>query len=139
MNLIQNAIYIPEVDLYLNSLNRHDFQLYRFKDGREIFIDGGKDYLRRGLSGGAIEYEDYTIRAEDPLPVYVERLLWGTRGKDGKSPLKFRPLRLLVKEHLSNILKNCPDAGMSHVKVIKYILSNEPTKKKEERDNGIVI
>jgi hypothetical protein len=128
--IIQNAVYIPEDDLYLNSVNVHDFREWSSdKDGASFFIDGGCEYFRScddilGLlaSGRVI---DYNLTTDDPFEIIAAKLLWGSRGLDGKSPLSYRPIMDLTLDHLHAILVypfpvDKPLKGTLAEKVIQY-------------------
>ena len=117
--LIQNAIKITEnhpEEIFLVSSHRHDFQQYRFKDGTTMFVDGGTDYVRRGgddvekpLEGYATKWVDWCLDDKVPFDTIKARLLWGTRGKDGKQPLKYVRLAACETEHLEAILDYMPE------------------------------
>lgn len=111
--IIQNAVKITEDDVvtYLISANRHHYNKYTFKDGSSFAVDGGTDYIRRGF-GGDIQsknIENYTLLRDSSEKDIREKLLWGTRGKDGKSPLIYIPISTLSQEHLKNIIRDDDD------------------------------
>jgi hypothetical protein len=54
----------------------------------------------------------------------VSNCIWGTYGKDGKSPLKYVLLKNCETDHLQNILKNVKHIQFDTKKVIEYILKN---------------
>lgn len=109
--LLQNAIWIPEADLYLRSVHRHDYIPWKSEDGIVDFaIDGGQgpgSYIRRvGTTGGRVV--EWCLTDADPFELVAERLLWGTFGKDGKGPMKWRPIATLETNHLRAILRTQP-------------------------------
>ena len=60
----------------------------------------------------------------------MNRLLWGTRGKDGSQPMTYRPIRELAQrpdgvEHLRAILKNCLNIAPLHKRVVEYWLDRQ--------------
>jgi len=124
MRLTQNAIYVPEDDKYLVSSHVHDFVTHTFKDGLRYSIDGGQEYARASWEmGTAHRVEDYNLSFEKNSPEEInEKLLWGNRGKDGKSPLTYRPIKSLETDHLKAILANCPYAAPIAHNVIKHWL-----------------
>ena len=122
--LIQNAAFIPEDDVYIVSSHQHGFVTHVFRDKLELSVDGGLAYCRRAGDlyklSDANRYEEYCLTEEDPFEVVSERLLWGSRGKDGTSPLTFRPIKELSLDHLKAILANVPSIASTHKLVIKY-------------------
>ena len=136
--LLQNAIHIFNPDTYLVSRDVHDFVTHVFEGHidpsnrrtLEIGIDGGTEYCRRV---GALYdanvlglYEEWCLTSDDPFhPTVVEKLLWGTRGKDGDQPLTFRPISEFSVEHLQAILDNCPGRSGLHDKVIRYWITRK--------------
>jgi len=130
--LIQNAVYIKEADLYIKSNHRHDFVTHTFKDGRTLSLDGGLDYPRRVgdllslVDDGA--YEEMCLNTETPFEEIADKLLWGTRGKDGTQPLTYRPIKELASKpdginHMRAILANCPAIGPWHKRVVQHWLA----------------
>lgn len=137
VELIQNAIWIIKPDIYLVSSHRHDFRAYEFDEiepgtGRKlsIAVDGGDGPYGYARRVGALYdsnrlrlYEERCLTTEDPFERIAEWLVWGTRGKDGKSPLRFRPIKEFTTDHLEAILANCPDIGPWHKKVVEHWLA----------------
>ena len=125
-NLIQNAIYLPDVDVYLCSTFRHDFKEYIYPDGSSIYVDGGIEYQRMGIEGniGCINYEDYCLYDDSPFELIVEKKLWGVYDKKN-NVLNYRPLRTLDNQHLKAILIECPYAPLIVTKVIDHLLSQK--------------
>jgi hypothetical protein len=112
--ILQNAIYIPSKDLYLISLHRHHFNI-DLDTG--CACDGGKDYLKR--TGDRALWTDWSVMSDTPDLTKHHRLLWGTRGKDGKEPISFRPISSLELDHLKAILANCSVSPLTE-ETIKY-------------------
>lgn len=133
--ILQNALHIRGADLYLVSAHRHDFNCHTFEETEpgstpprplRVCVDGGCDYLRRV---GALYdlnvmglYEEYSLTDADPFAHIADRLLWGNRGKNGSSPLTWRPLRESSIDHLTNILLNCPGRSEWVSRVVRYWL-----------------
>lgn len=125
--LVQNAIHIPEDDLFLVSSHGHDYREHTLSGEPKlsIAVDGGLDYARRVGDlfdlDSAGRYEEYCLTDQDPFETaIVNRLLWGTRGKNGDQPLTFKPIASLELAHLEAILDNCPHIGLLHKKVVQY-------------------
>lgn len=110
--ILQNALKITEQDkiAYLISTHRHHYSVYTFSDSSSIFVDGGQEYFRRSciptsqISPG-ITVEDWSLMYNDSRNRIYDRLLWGSRGKDGKQPLTYSPFKGLEKSHLRAILE----------------------------------
>jgi hypothetical protein len=126
--ILQNAIKAVESGeiTYLVSTHRHDFKQYQFKSGGVYHVDGGKDYIKRGSGGdfGEGKVEDWNLTEKDSFKKCCTSLLWGSRGKDGKQPLKYAPFAELELDHLKAILEYSSKlaVGLSdlQVKVINY-------------------
>ncbi len=135
MALIQNALRIVETDLYLVSTDVHAYVEYAFRDGRIIAIDGGKEYARRAgdcLNADANfldgRYEEWCLNDTDPIEWIRNRLLWGTRGKDGTLPYQHRTVRELAARpdgmaHMRAILRGCLNINPIHKSVVEYWLA----------------
>lgn len=108
--ILQNAVKITEKGkvTYLQSIHRHDFVQYKFKNGYTVNYDGGTSYFKRGFGGPDLEsgdkIEDYSLTEDSSFEDCCKRLLWGSRGRDGKSPLKYAPFAELELDHLKAIL-----------------------------------
>jgi hypothetical protein len=107
----QNAIYIPQQDQYVVSVHVHDFKTYAHVDGRWVAIDGGKDYFRvvghlSLFKEGVIENYSLDSNTNNKHEIN-KKALWGTRGKDGKQPLTYRPICSFKRDHLRAIKRNC--------------------------------
>lgn len=131
--ILQNSIKIVEDGeiSYLQSFRRHDYRVHSFKDGSTIFLDGGcsqangGDYFR---SNGSLDRpgkcEKWFLHDDSPFELIAAKLLWGSRGKDGKQPLKYTPFAELELDHLKAILDYSSKlaVGLSElqIKVINY-------------------
>ena len=97
----------PEVK-FVKSSHVHDFRTHVFKDGTEVSVDGGYDYIKRAYpsekSGYGTKWIEYNLDDAEPFNVIKGKLLWGTRGKDGKQPLKYVRFIDCESEHLQSIL-----------------------------------
>jgi hypothetical protein len=124
--IIQNAILNLETGEIIVSTHRHDFVTTYFKNGAFLSVDGGRDYLKRAgdIEGHGKRWKDISLLDESPFRIVKERLVWGTRGIDGKSPLKYVFLKDCSDLHLRNILETQPQIYKIPLfeKVIKLIL-----------------
>ena len=101
--IVSNRIRTPDGTI-LESMHRHDYVTYVDKNGKEYMVDGGLDYLRRNVHDDA-PYEEMSVYDDAPHVEIREVFKWGTRGKDGRQPLKFVPLKDLTTEHIDAILE----------------------------------
>lgn len=123
LKLIQNAVYIPEDDVYLVSTHVHDFRNHTFKDGLHYAVDGGTEYSRYVADlGTEARVVDFRLYDSDDYNKINDMLLWGNRGKKGDQPLVFRPIKELATDHLEAIVDNCPYASPIAFKVIHHWL-----------------
>jgi hypothetical protein len=100
--IVSNRIRTPDGTI-LESMHRHDYVTYVDANGKEYMVDGGLDYLRRNLHDDA-PYQELSVYADD-LHIEIRNVFkWGTRGKDGKQPLTYVPLKDLTTEHIEAIL-----------------------------------
>jgi len=124
--IIQNAVYIPSEDRFVVSTHQHDYQDFKLGKSEFGYIDGGTAYLRKG---GTNNWKDFIIdyslilERDSFVDVIVQKLLWGTRGKDGRQPLTYRRIYSLETSHLEAILANCPNASQIVKQVILYCLN----------------
>ena len=75
--------------------------------------------LKQGRILSPEEYPDV-----DDMGVKADNYIWGTSGKDGKSPLKYVLLKNCETDHLHNILVNVKHIHPDSKRVIEYILEN---------------
>lgn len=102
-NIVANRIRTPDGTI-LESMHRHDYVTYTDANGKEYMVDGGLDYLRRNAHDDA-PYQELSVYADDPHALIRQVFKWGTRGKDGKQPLKYIPLKDLTNDHIKAILE----------------------------------
>lgn len=94
----------------MNVLISHHAHDYKECSCGKVFIDGGTDYLRRGYS--AIEdYTEMSLYSDNPFELLRHFIFRGSRGKDGKSPLKWIKLSLIDDDYLDNLIKYKQDRG----------------------------
>ena len=101
--IIANRIKTPDGTI-LQSFHRYDYKSYTDKNGLTYMVDGGNDCMRRTVHMDA-PYDDMTVYIDDPFQEIREAFHWGTRGKDGKQPLKWKPLCKLADDHLAAIIE----------------------------------
>lgn len=134
--IIQNAVMITEEwpeQIFLVSSHVHDFRTHVFRDGTSISVDGGHDYIRRchpvNFAGYGTKYVDFNLDDREPFFTIKHKLLWGTRGKDGRQPLKWVRLMDCSAEHLQAILDYPYTDGKQltplYKEVIKDILAKD--------------
>ena len=100
--IVSNRIRTPDGTI-LESMHRHDYVTYTDANGKEYMVDGGLDYLRRNVHDDAL-YEELSVYDDAPYALIREVFKWGTRGKGGKQPLTYVPLKDLTTEHIEAIL-----------------------------------
>lgn len=98
--LIYNAMRTPDGTV-LVSRHRHDYVTYTDKNGKEYMVDGGLDYIRRSAHG---DEADLCLYDDQPHEVQREVRAWGTRGKDGKQPLKWLVVKDMETTHIEAVL-----------------------------------
>lgn len=130
--LLQNALYIPEDDLYLVSTHTHDFNGHKLRDGKEIYVDGGREYARRVGDLFSLDeegrYTECCLMDDQPFEYIADRLLWGQANDDVTKPMTFRPIKEWAhkpdgENHLKAILLTCPKIGIFHKRVVEYWLA----------------
>ena len=103
VRIVSNRIRTPDGTI-LESMHRHDYVTYEDANGLEYMVDGGLDYLRRNVHDDA-PYIELSVYSDDSHDVIRDVFKWGTRGKDGKQPLTYVPLKNLTTEHIEAILE----------------------------------
>ena len=117
--IVANRIRTPDGTI-LESKHRHDYVTYTDANGKEYMVDGGLDYLRRNVHEDA-PYKELSVYSDDLHELIREVFKWGTRGKDGKQPLKYVPLKDLTTDHIEAILET-----QTHISdYIRKIFSDE--------------
>lgn len=101
--IVANRIRTPDGQL-LQSYHVHDYKTYTDANGLEYMVDGGTEYLRRNIQDTA-PHEELSVYETDPHEVIREAFHWGTRGKDGRQPLTWKPLCALDTDHIEAILE----------------------------------
>lgn len=99
--LLCNAIRTPDGTI-LESTHRHDYKTYTDANGKEYMIDGGLDYVRCSVHE---DQEWAGVYDDDDFAEIRLRFKWGTRGKNGDQPLKWKPLYMLENDHIRAIVE----------------------------------
>ncbi len=99
--ILLNRIKTPDGTI-LTSYNRHNYVEYKDTVTKEVLmVDGGTDYLRRNVG----TYEELSVYDDGSHITRRSAVHWGTRGKDGRQPLVYKPLKDLDSDHIEAILK----------------------------------
>ncbi len=104
--LVQNAVWIAEEDVYLKSSHQHDYVSHSWTDSkgvpRHLSIDGGCAYVKKvgDFHLGPDHLVDWCLYEDSPFEAVAEALLWGTFGPKGDQPLRWRPISTLELNHL---------------------------------------
>ncbi len=100
--LLINRMRTPDGTV-LTSYSRHDYRTHVDANGDKYMVDGGIDYLRRSVN--EIPAEDLSVYVTDVHEENREALYWGTYGKGGDQPLKWKNLKDLDTDHIEAILE----------------------------------
>jgi hypothetical protein len=96
-----NRIKTPDGTI-LTSYNRHDYLTHKDAITKEVLmVDGGNDYARRHVG----TYEELSVYDDGSHLTRRSALHWGTRGKDNKQPLTYKPIKDLDSDHIEAILR----------------------------------
>lgn len=102
MRLIKNAIQTPDGTV-LESRHIHDYVVYVDKiTDEQYMVDGGLYYTRTNVN--KVPAKPLYVYLEDDHEVVREAVTWGTRGKDGKSPIKIVKLSEMSTDHIQACL-----------------------------------
>jgi hypothetical protein len=101
MGLLQNALRCKLCDTIIVSLTVHDFQ--KCECG-QVMVDGGREYAK--FSGKEEDIEQLYLWDESTNKDFENKLIWGTRGRDGNGPLIFMLVKDLETSHIESIVKN---------------------------------
>lgn len=115
-----NMIQTPDGTV-LQSKHRHDYVTHVDKtNGLTYMVDGGVEYLRRNFHPNH-PYKEMSLTEDADHMILREKVCWGTRGKDGQSPLKYISIASMDTEHIQAVLET--QYQMSGV--IRKIMLNE--------------
>lgn len=99
--IVVNAMQTPDGTV-IRSNHVHDYVEHIDKNGETYMVDGGNEYLKRSVN--KIPAKDLSLYHTDKFETIRQRLVWGNRGKDGRSPLTYKILKDMSNDHISNIL-----------------------------------
>jgi hypothetical protein len=115
IGLRQNAYQVG--DTIIVSRNVHDYV-----EHNGFAIDGGLEYQRLIGDRGRTDLTDLTIYAKDKVEDYADKVVWGTRGKNGDEKFRWVLLKNCSEEHLLGILKTQEKAAEYVRRAVCYIL-----------------
>jgi hypothetical protein len=114
-NILLNRIKTPDGTI-LTSYNRHDYVTHKDALTKEVLmVDGGTDYLRRHVG----TYEELSVYDDGSHLTRRSAVHWGTRGKDGRQPLVYKPIKDLDSDHIEAILKTQHQISKFYKEVFK--------------------
>jgi hypothetical protein len=128
--LLANRIITPDGTM-LQSCHRHDYKEYTDKNGKDYMVDGGLEYTRR-IQNFDAPHTEANVYDTDPHEVIRDAFYWGTRGKDGRQPVEFKPISSLSNKHIHNII-------MTQTHVPDHIANAFVNEEFYRRDHGICI
>ena len=105
-HLLCNQIQTPDGTV-LTSYHRHDYQTHEDKNGFTYMVDGGTDYLRRFVVADAPYVEQAEYYKTGDHAHNREYARWGTRGKKGDKPVKYKLIKDMSNKHLRATLSFC--------------------------------
>jgi hypothetical protein len=123
-----NRIKTPDGTI-LTSYNRHDYLTHKDTITKEVLmVDGGNDYIRRHVG----TYEELSVYDDGSHITRRSALHWGTRGRDGKQPLVYKPIKDLDSDHIEAILKTQTQLSEFYKEVFKEELKYRFDEKAEK-------
>jgi len=126
--LLLNRIKTPDGTI-LTSYNRHDYLTHKDTITKEVLmVDGGNDYARRHVG----TYEELSVYDNGSHLTRRSALHWGTRGKDNKQPLTYKPIKDLDSDHIEAILRTQTQLSEFYKEVFKEELKYRFDEKAEK-------
>lgn len=126
--LLLNRIKTPDGTI-LTSYNRHDYLTHKDTITKEVLmVDGGNDYIRRHVG----TYEELSVYDDGSHLTRRSALHWGTRGKDNKQPLTYKPIKDLDSDHIEAILRTQTQISEFYKQVFKEELKYRFDEKAEK-------
>ena len=123
-----NRIKTPDGTI-LTSYNRHDYLTHKDTITKEVLmVDGGNDYARRHVG----TYEELSVYDDGSHLTRRSALHWGTRGKDNKQPLTYKPIKDLDSDHIEAILRTQTQISEFYKEVFKEELKYRFDEKAEK-------
>ena len=126
--LLLNRIKTPDGTI-LTSYNRHDYLTHKDAITKEVLmVDGGNDYIRRHVG----TYEELSVYDDGSHTTRRSALHWGTRGRDNKQPLTYKPIKDLDSDHIEAILRTQTQLSEFYKEVFKEELKYRFDEKAEK-------
>lgn len=106
MKLVRQAIQTPDGTI-LESRHVHDYVGHTDTvTGEYYMVDGGLEYCHRTFNN--VPATEMSVYLEDGIEVVREAVTWGTRGKDGKQPVRLIKLSEMSNTHIEACLETQP-------------------------------
>jgi len=99
--IVLNRIRTPDGTV-LTSRNRHDYRTHLDANGETYMVDGGSAYLRRNVNKEAAD--ELSVYVEDGHEMVRMAFEWGTRGVDGRSPLRYVAVKDMSTDHIIAVM-----------------------------------
>ena len=126
--LLLNRIKTPDGTI-LTSYNRHDYLTHKDTITKEVLmVDGGNDYVRRHVG----TYEELSVYDDGTHITRRSAVHWGTRGRDNKQPLTYKPIKDLDSDHIEAILRTQTQLSEFYKEVFKEELKYRFDEKAEK-------
>jgi len=126
--LLLNRIKTPDGTI-LTSYNRHDYVTHKDAITKEVLmVDGGNDYVRRHVG----TYEELSVYDDGTHITRRSAVHWGTRGRDNKQPLTYKPIKDLDSDHIEAILRTQTQLSEFYKEVFKEELKYRFDEKAEK-------
>lgn len=113
--ILYNAIQCPDGTV-IESKHRHDFVMHKQEDGREYFVDGGRDYQRIGYSDK--EFINLLVTTESPHEKIREVFTWTSclDAAGNRLPAYVtKKLKDLDNNHIKALVKYTKDGYPDHI------------------------
>jgi hypothetical protein len=99
--LVYNSVTCLECNETIVSYHRHDYKTCSCPNS--AMVDGGTAYLRYGAKDMS-KIKIFAVYTDDPYETVRQYATRGSRGVDGKQPLKWIPLAEMEDDHLESVL-----------------------------------
>ena len=99
--LVYNAVTCLDCLETIVSYHRHDYKTCQCSN--QAMVDGGTDYVRYGAKE-MHKVVHHDVYADDDFQIVRQYATRGSRGKDGKQPLRYIPLCEMDDDYLEAVL-----------------------------------
>jgi hypothetical protein len=99
--IVYNSITCDECNETIVSYHRHDYKICSCPN--EAMVDGGTDYLRYGAKNMS-KIKQFAVYTDNDFEIVRKYATRGSRGKDGKQPLKYIPICEMDDDYLEAVL-----------------------------------